>query len=198
MIDKTIIKKIYYLSTISFFAILLSACTQLGKKLPSETSKEKTVVEQTMMQLKLTSSAFHNGLNIPKRYTCDGENLNPPLSIEGIPEHTESLALIVEDPDAPSGTFIHWLVWNISPQYDEIPENSYPPSSLQGLNDFGERGWSGPCPPPGPEHRYLFKIYALDKILEIRKDASKVLLEQAMESHIIAQAELIGRYGRGR
>ena len=135
---------------------------------------------------------------IPKRYTCDGENLSPPLKIEGIPEGTESLTLFVEDPDAPAGNWVHWLVWNISPQFNEIPEGSVPPSAIQGTNDFGQEGWGGPCPPPGPAHRYIFKLFALDTLLELKKGEGKPLLEKAMEGHILAQTELIGMYERGR
>lgn len=151
-----------------------------------------------MAELTLSSSAFRRGQTIPKRYTCDGENLSPPLSIAGIPEGTESLSLIVEDPDAPMGTWVHWLVWNIPPQFDEFPEGSFPPSALQGKNDFGEEEWGGPCPPPGPEHRYFFKLYALDTILELKKETNQPLLEEAMEGHILSQTELVGCYGRGR
>ena len=162
--------------------------------------EDQTKIQEEKMQTTLTlkSSAFEEGQPIPKRYTCDGQNLSPPLFRKGIPEGTQSVALIVDDPDAPAGTWVHWVVWNIAPQFDEIPEGSVPPSALQGTNDFGNEVWGGPCPPPGPPHRYFFKLYAVDALLELQRGASKPLLEKAMEGHILAQTELIGLYGRGR
>lgn len=181
--------------------MLFSACIHEGQT-PSDTgenvSQPQMQASKDMTTLTLKSTSFQNEQIIPKRYTCDGENMNPPLSIEGIPEGAQSLVLIVDDPDAPSGTFVHWLVWNIPPQFSDIPENSVPPSALQGTNDFGKEEWGGPCPPPGPEHRYFFKLYALNTLLELQRGANKELLEKAMESHIINQTELIGKYGRGR
>lgn len=145
----------------------------------------------------LSSPAFKHNEHLPKKYTCDGENISPPLTIEQIPEGTKSLSLIVDDPDAPMGTWVHWVIWNIPPQFYEIPEGSPPPSSLQGTNNFENEHYSGPCPPPGPDHRYFFKVYALDTILELEKGARKPVIEKAMEGHILDQNELIGLYGRG-
>lgn len=194
-------KRILFLTVLLISAILFSACVPLGQK-PSEQTQIQDKAEEkeevTMTDLTLSSSAFEPGQTIPKKYTCDGENLSPPLTINGIPEGTQSLALIVDDPDAPAGTWVHWVVLNIPPQFDEIPEGSTPPSSLQGKNDFGDEKWGGPCPPPGPEHRYFFKLYALDSLLELEKGVNKPLLEEAMAGHILAQTELIGHYGRGR
>lgn len=180
--------------------MLFVGCTQQGQQ-PVDQETDKTPAEEReeiMSTLKIISSAVESKGNIPKQYTCDGENLSPPLEIEGIPEATQSLALIVEDPDALGKTWIHWLVWNIPPQFTKIPQGSPPPNSPQGTNDFGNQSYGGPCPPPGPQHRYFFKIYALDAMLEIEEAASKQILEKAMEGHILAQAELIGLYGRGR
>lgn len=188
-------QKVRILSVIVISAMLFSACTHAQQQsLKSKTNKPET----NMSRMKLKSKAFENNQQIPKRHTCDGENLSPPLSIEEIPDGTKSMAVIVEDPDAPVGIFTHWLVWNMPPQFDELPEGSPPPSSLQGINGFGDEKWGGPCPPPGPEHRYIFKIFALDTILELKKEVRKPLLEEAIEGHIIDQAELIGLYGRGR
>lgn len=142
--------------------------------------------------MKIKSSAFeHNGL-IPKKYTCDGEDVNPPLSIEGIPEGTQSLALIVDDPDAPMGTWDHWIVWNITPTKD-LEENSIP--GVEGMNDFRKHSYGGPCP-PGGTHRYFFKVYALDTKLNLSANSKKKDLEKAMQGHIVAKGELVGRYSR--
>lgn len=179
--------------------MLLSACNNQAK-LPRESTMDGQSQTSTTREasLTLTSAAFNSGQMIPKRYTCDGENINPPLSVSGIPEGTQSLSLIVDDPDAPTGTWVHWLVWNIPPQFSDIPEDSSPPSALQGTNDFGKEQWGGPCPPPGLEHRYAFKLFALDALLELQRGANKPLLEKAMEGHILNQTELIGIYARGR
>lgn len=146
----------------------------------------------TVKELKITSSAFMNNGFIPAKYTCDGDDMNPPINIEGIPEETESLALIVDDPDAPMGTWDHWIVWNISP-LEKIEENSVP--GVEGLNDFGKHTYGGPCPPSGT-HRYFFKVYALDTKLNLKPNSRKKDLERAMEGHILAKGEVIGLYKR--
>lgn len=143
----------------------------------------------------ISSPAFsHNGL-IPRKYTCDGENINPPLSISDVPKNTTSLALIVDDPDSPSGTFTHWTAWNIDPSIKEISENSIPKSGVEGMTDFRKIGYGGPCPGTG-RHRYSFKLYALDNQIALSKSASKKDIEKAMTGHILAQAELVGLYQR--
>lgn len=138
--------------------------------------------------LKVTSSVFESGRAIPKKYACEGKNINPPLSIYDIPEKTKSMALIIEDLDVPQ--FDHWLVWNIAP-LKEIRENSVP--GIQGKNGSGEDNYTGPCPPSGT-HRYAFKVFALDVELTLEKGANKKALEKAMKKHILAQGELIGLY----
>lgn len=145
--------------------------------------------------IKITSPAFAQDEIIPKKYTGDGENINPPLAVEGVPTEAKSLVLIVDDPDAPAGTWTHWLVWNISPQIGKIEENSIPENSVLGTNDFGKLEYGGACPPSGT-HRYFFKIYALDTVLNLSAGASKNDLEQAMEGHILDKAELVGKYSR--
>jgi len=140
--------------------------------------------------LTVRSIEFSQDGHIPKKYSCDGENINPPLEISNIPEEAQTLALIVEDPDAPRGTFYHWLVWNIPPN-ESIAEGYVP--GISGKNSFGKTGYGGPCPPSG-EHRYFFKFYALDTELDLQADADKDILEQAMHGHIIAQGELMGKY----
>ncbi len=145
-----------------------------------------------MIELRITSSAFvHKGL-IPAKYTCDSDDVNPPLKIDGIPERAQSLVLIVDDPDAPMGTWDHWVVWNIPPARN-IEENSVP--GTEGLNDFGKHSYGGPCPPSGT-HRYFFKIYALDTKLSLNPNSRKKDVERAMEGHILAKGEILGLYAR--
>jgi Raf kinase inhibitor-like YbhB/YbcL family protein len=145
-------------------------------------------------RMKITSSAFQEGGNIPKKFTCDGSNTSPPLQITGVPSEARSLVLIVDDPDAPSGLFTHWLIWNIPPQISSISEGSAP-KGVHGTNDFGKSDYKGPCPPPGT-HRYSFKVFALDRELELRGGAKRSQVDAAMKGHVIAQGELMGRYAR--
>ena len=145
-------------------------------------------------KMKITSSAFQQGGNIPSKFTCDGANTSPPLQISDMPSEAKSLVLIVDDPDAPSGLFTHWAVWNISPQTSAIAEGSTP-KGAQGTNDFGKSGYGGPCPPSGT-HRYYFKIFALDRELDLPSGAKRSELNTAMKGHVIAQGELMGRYSR--
>ena len=142
----------------------------------------------------LTSTAFSPHEEIPAKYTCQGEDINPPLAVAGIPEGTKSLALIMDDPDAPGGNWNHWLVYNIAPT-SEIKENSVP--GTQTRNDFGRVNYGGPCPPSGT-HRYFFKLYALDAVLVFKGAPSKEALEKAMQGHILEKTELIGLYQKTR
>ena len=145
-----------------------------------------------MKELSLTNSVFqHNGL-IPRKYTCDGDDVNPPLNITGIPEATQSIVLIVDDPDAPMKTWDHWVVWNIAPR-EKIDENSVP--GIEGLNDFNRHSYGGPCPPSGT-HRYFFKVYSLDTKLNLPPNSRKKDVEEAMKGHILAKGEIIGLYKR--
>jgi hypothetical protein len=145
-----------------------------------------------MKELTITSPAFESKKPIPSQYTCDGDDVNPPLNIKEIPEETKSLVLIVDDPDAPMGTWDHWIVWNIPPT-NKIEENSVP--GTEGLNDFRKHSYGGPCPPSGT-HRYFFKIYALDTKLNLDPNSRKKDVEKAMKNHILAKGELIGLYSR--
>jgi len=145
---------------------------------------------KTKTRLHVSSPSFqHEGL-IPRTYSCQGSNINPALVIENIPKDAISMALIMDDPDAPAGTFNHWVVWNIPP-VSVIPENSRP--GLEGVNSSGKVGYTGPCPPSGT-HRYFFKIYAVNMLLDTQKEATKEKLEFALQSHTIAYGELIGLY----
>ncbi len=148
-----------------------------------------------MGALKLSSPAFKHNQMIPAKYTCDGADVNPPLVIEAAPPETKSFALVVDDPDAPAGTWVHWVLWNIDPKTTELREGAVPSSAQQGTNDFRKNGYGGPCPPSGT-HRYFFKLYALDTALKLGPGATKAALERAMKGHITAQAELIGLYKR--
>ena len=145
--------------------------------------------------MKLESPVFENNGNIPSKYTCDGENVNPPLEISEVPENAKSLVLIVDDPDAPMGTWVHWTVWNISSKTTEISENSVPEGAVEGMTDFGKPGYGGPCPPSGT-HRYFFKLYALDATLDLDSSDKAKDIEKAMEGHILDKAELVGLYSR--
>ena len=146
-----------------------------------------------MKELAVKSKAFEAGKKIPKKYSCDDQAINPPLTISGTPQEAKTLALIMDDPDAPRGTFVHWVIWNIAPLTKEIPENSVP--GTEGLNGAGETGYTGPCPPSGT-HRYFFKIYALYQELNLSSRTRKQDLESAMQGDIIAKGELIGLYSR--
>src|SRR5271169_5131444 len=150
---------------------------------------------QNMSTLKISSPAFkHNG-HIPPKYTCDGIDINPPLTIENTPPGTKSFALIVDDPDAPAGTWVHWVIWNMGSDVQTIEENTVPTGASEGVNDFRKQNYGGPCPPSGT-HRYFFKLYALDRSLTLNKNTTKADLERAMKGHIIAQSEVIGLYAR--
>jgi Raf kinase inhibitor-like YbhB/YbcL family protein len=144
--------------------------------------------------LHITSPAFDTQGEMPRKYTCEGINVSPPLYITGIPRGTRSLAIIVEDPDAPMGTWTHWVVWNILPTH-VIHEGEVP--GVQGVNDFGVNLYGGPCPPSGTHH-YHFKVYALDKLLNLSQSSTKLQLEFAMDNHILAYGELVGRYKKNK
>jgi Raf kinase inhibitor-like YbhB/YbcL family protein len=145
-----------------------------------------------MKKLSVKSPAFENNKLIPVKYTCDGADVNPPLTIEGVPEETKTLVLIVDDPDAPMGTWDHWIVWNIPPT-SKIEENTVP--GTEGMSSYRKHAYGGPCPPYGT-HRYFFKVYALDTQLDLKSNSTKKDVEKAMEGHILAEGELVGLYRR--
>jgi Raf kinase inhibitor-like YbhB/YbcL family protein len=146
--------------------------------------------------MKISSPAFGENESIPPKYTCDGQDLIPPLKFEGVPDGAASLALIVDDPDAPGGTWDHWIVWNIPPKTKEIAEGKHPPG-VTGQNSWGKNAWGGPCP-PDRQHRYFFKLYALDTKLDLPVGENKKDLEKAMKGHILMEAKLVGVYDRKR
>lgn len=176
---------------------LMAMCSGCGSK--NDESGTEQVAKNRFTQgkehtMELKSPAFEHGGNIPSEYTCDGKNVSPPLVIEGTPKEAESLALVMDDPDAPGSTFDHWLVWNIAPDTEEVSEAEQP-EGVGGENDFGNLDYGGPCPPSGT-HSYQFKIYALDTELELEEGSTKSELEQAIEGHVLAKDLLIGNYSR--
>jgi len=150
--------------------------------------------------MNISTTSFSAGGVITKKYTCDGEDISPQLSWSGTPPKTRSLALIADDPDAPAGTWNHWLIWNIPAPTNQlsegIPKTRENEAMRQGQNDFQKIGYNGPCPPPGKPHRYFFKLFALDTNLDLKPGANRAQLDAAMKGHILAQTEVIGRYGR--
>ena len=153
------------------------------------------------MSFKVSTTAFQPGGDIPTKYTCTGPDVSPALSWNDPPAGTQSFALIADDPDAPVGTWVHWVAYDLSASARQLPEGvpktaAIPGGGVQGLNDFGKTGYGGPCPPPGKPHRYYFKLYALDSKLNLKPGATKKAVEQAMQGHILAQAEVMGRFKR--
>jgi Raf kinase inhibitor-like YbhB/YbcL family protein len=147
-----------------------------------------------MQTIDLTSPAFEHNGPIPAKYTCDGQDISPPLSIGGVPHGTKSLTLIVEDPDAPVGTWDHWIIFNMPPDTSQIVEGDDPPG-FSGSNSWQTVGWGGPCPPDG-QHRYIFKLYALDIELTVPEGAIKRDIQLAVQGHVLGMGELIGLYKR--
>jgi Raf kinase inhibitor-like YbhB/YbcL family protein len=144
--------------------------------------------------MQITSSAIDSKEFILEKYTCQGENVNPPLTFSEIPEGAKSLVLIMDDPDAPSGTYVHWILYNMSPATIQVNENALPPASLEGLTTKGDKGYKGPCPPEGQTHHYYFKLYALNKELDLKEGVSIDEINEAIEDSVIEQCEIIGLY----
>lgn len=190
--------------TILVFVSILGLTLACGAK---KSDKENAGKAGKMKTLRINSPAFADGDTMPVKYTCDGDDVSPKLEWSGIPDSAKSLALICDDPDAPMGTWVHWVIFNIPPEAAGFDEN-YTPSKgvskasapdegpIDGINDFRCYGYKGPCPPSGPAHRYFFKLYALDTILNLKTGASKADVEKAMSGHIIARAEIIAKYKR--
>ena len=154
------------------------------------------------MAFTLTSTAFTDGAAIPVKHTCDGGDVSPPLAWSGAPAGTRCFVLVADDPDAPAGSWVHWVVYNLPAAVSELPENVAKVEALdlggarQGRNDFRRPGYGGPCPPPGPAHRYLFTLYALDAPLTLKAGAQRKDVETAMEGHVLGSAQLLGTYAR--
>jgi Raf kinase inhibitor-like YbhB/YbcL family protein len=185
------------------FAIALLAATMVAGCFKQQKAAPEVAPQQTPSPANvftLTSTIFKEGQPIPRQYTCDGVNVSPSLEWTAVPKTARTIAIIVDDPDAPSGTFTHWLLYNLSSETMGLVENSPAGETLkgggqQGENDFGKVGYGGPCPPSGT-HRYFFKIYALDDELALKPGAKKADVEKAMEGHIVGQAQLMGTYKR--
>ena len=183
-----------FLSAI-FFAIIVAAAGAIWHA--NKPAGEPAVININQTNhMKITSPAFENNSGIPAKYTCDGENINPPLAISDVPAEAKSLALILDDPDAPvSGGFVHWVVFNFDPPTTGSGENSAPAGAIQGQNGASQSRYTGPCPPTGT-HRYFFRLYALDEKLDLGASAKREDVLQAMQGHILDQTELIGLYKR--
>ncbi|MGH1487294.1 MAG: YbhB/YbcL family Raf kinase inhibitor-like protein [Cellvibrionaceae bacterium] len=158
-----------------------------------------TISSYAEQTLTLTSSAFEHKGELPKKYSCNGDDISPPLTISGAPEGTQSFVLIMDDPDAPDGTWIHWVVYNLPGTTTEIPENAptqhtWDDGTMQGRNSWSEAKYGGACPPDG-QHRYFFKLYALDTVLDLKKKRSLRKVKKAMKKHIIAETKLMAKYG---
>ena len=191
-------RKVKFIKVLTFTVIILSLLFVISTL---TACKEKIVTEEVSVEerigkgvIKIESPSFKNNEMIPSKYTCDGANVNPPLVISGTPEDAKSLVLIVDDPDAPSKTWVHWVIWNIDPNTKEIPENTIPKGAVEGMTDFKRQGYGGPCPPSGIHH-YHFKIYALDITISLDSSASVADIQKVMQGHILDNAELIGLYG---
>ncbi|HHP7244456.1 MAG TPA: YbhB/YbcL family Raf kinase inhibitor-like protein [Elainellaceae cyanobacterium] len=178
-------------SLIILVGLLLMGC-QLS-------DRPEVQLPESVKPMNLESAAFSQDGMIPSKYTCDGQDLSPPLSWGTPPDGTESLALIADDPDAPSGTFVHWVLYNMPPDVQQLPEGATDSigsmGGVQGKSDFGKQGYGGPCP-PGGTHRYFFKLYALDTMLDLEPGATKADVVKAMDSYIVANGELMARYSR--
>jgi Raf kinase inhibitor-like YbhB/YbcL family protein len=151
--------------------------------------------------MELKSSAFPNNQDIPRKYTCDGADVSPPLTWDYPPNGVKAFALIADDPDAPAGTWVHWVIYDLPADAKQLAEGlpaqeTLPDGTKQGMNDFKKVGYGGPCPPPGPAHRYFFKLYALDRLTNLKSRAGKQQLLSAMKGHILAEAQLVGKYNR--
>jgi len=180
--------------------VLLFSCSCHSAKQNGTTTNADTGRTKNNMALAISSTAFSNGGMIPSRYTCDGANISPPLQWSGLPAGTKTVALIVDDPDAPAKTWVHWVVYDLPANTTQLPENIKPQENLagggkQGTNDFKKIGYGGPCPPSGT-HRYFFKLYAVDIQTSLGPGATKDELLKTMESHVLAQGELVGKYKR--
>ncbi len=186
-----------YLWFILLILGLLLLCSCQGDK----PTPELAAGDQELSSFEMSSAAFAPGGDIPRQYTCDGDDLSPPLEWAAPPQGTQSLVLIADDPDAPGKTWVHWVLYDLTPELQALPQALPPQETLpeigtQGHNSFGKIGYGGPCPPKGKPHRYFFQLYALDIKLNLAPGASKSQVLQAMAGHVLAQAELMGRYGR--
>lgn len=185
-------RRILYLAGILLLPLLLLSCAGSGDEPPLAEVEEEAGPEA---RLEVTSSAFSQGEAIPQKYTCDGEDVSPPLAWSGAPDSVASYALIMDDPDAPAGTWVHWVLFDIPAQTTQLAENTPATVGIQGNSSWDRTGYGGPCP-PGGEHRYFFKLYALDTMLGLEAGATKEEVLEAMSGHVVAQGALMGTYSR--
>lgn len=182
-----------YLIAFIIFLTLIGAGLYLYYVDSPYSSGIKRTIFGKLESMKLATNAFENNERFDPKYTCDAENISPSITFFTVPVEARSLALIVEDPDSPTGNFTHWVLFNINPLINGFEENKIPDGSIEGLNDFGEPKYGGPCPNSGV-HRYVFKLYALDKKLELERGATKQEVQEAMKGHIIEDTQIIGLY----
>jgi Raf kinase inhibitor-like YbhB/YbcL family protein len=175
--------------------------TPMGGADTTGTSPNNMGNGMSAMAISVTSTAFTDSMTIPKQYTCEGKDMSPPVAWSGIPAGTKSEALILDDPDAPNGTWTHWIIWNIPPSVTSLDEGLAKTATVagmkQGQNSWPKTGYNGPCPPPGNAHRYYFTVFALDKILDLPDNSNRAALESAMQGHILSQGQLLGMYAKG-
>jgi Raf kinase inhibitor-like YbhB/YbcL family protein len=181
----------------------LLAAAGLGCLVAASCANNVEPAKEPAMNIQMTSTAFAEGQPIPEKYTCDGQDVSPPLTWSNAPAGTKSFTLVVEDPDAPMGTWVHWVIYDLPADTAALSEgvarSQYVSGNAkQGLNDFGRLGYGGPCPPPGKPHRYFFKLYALDVMLDLKPGATRKELLKAMEGHILGQGQLMGTFQRTR
>ncbi|MFH2018883.1 MAG: YbhB/YbcL family Raf kinase inhibitor-like protein [bacterium] len=191
-------RQIYFIIAIlTAITLLIGIFVFLNEKSSKRSTEQLTIPNEKiiMQNMKIENVIFKNNDYIPTKFTCDGLNINPSLKISEVPAETKSMALVMDDPDAQAGTWVHWVMWNIDPATVEISENSVPAGAVQGTTDFGNTKYGGPCPPSGT-HRYFFRLYALDTKLTLPPSTMKQDLENAMQGHVIGQAEMLGLYGR--
>jgi Raf kinase inhibitor-like YbhB/YbcL family protein len=177
------------------------AATWFGCLVAASCANDNQTTKEPAMNIQITSPAFAEGQPIPEKYTCAGPDVSPPLQWANAPTGVKSFALIADDPDAPGGTWVHWVIYNLPPATTALAESTpqlpeLPDGAKQGVNDFRQTGYGGPCPPPGKPHRYFFKIYALDTLLDLKSGATKKELLKTMEGHVLAEGQLMGTYQR--
>jgi Raf kinase inhibitor-like YbhB/YbcL family protein len=183
---------------ITSIILLIGVIILQGRKISKKSGVselQQNNAEDFIAGMKIVSSTFDNNQNIPSKYTCDGENINPPLTFSAIPNNAKSLVLIVDDPDAPGGVWTHWILFNIPPATQNITENSVPPEASQGMTSLGSNNYGGPCPPSGAHH-YFFKLFALDTKLNLTDKTDSKNIQETMKGHIIEQTQLVGVYSR--
>ena len=186
---------------VHYFVLPLLFCSLILRAQTAPRSAERGSMSTQNSSFQISSTSFQAGGSIPKKYTCDGQDLSPALAWSGAPQNTKAFALIADDPDAPARTWTHWLIWNIPSSVQQLSEGTPKQPQLsdgtrQGQNDFGKIGYNGPCPPPGKPHRYFVRLYALGGAVELKPGASRKELENALKANVLGQTEVMGRYGR--